>query len=136
MFEVIHEFAVLGTACFMMALAVVWYSPMLFGNLWMKELGITEEILEKKKPDMWKHMILTFISYTVMLGLLAQMVVYAPLLTLSPVEAAGLLVLFIAAGAIPVSLFEGRSYKYYGIQIGFYALFIFLGTFILQYWPW
>ena len=136
MFEVIHEFAILGTACFMMALATVWYSPMLFGNIWMKEVSLTEEMVEKTKPDMWKHMALTFGSYVVMLGLLALVVAYAPLLSLSPLTAAGFLALFVAAGAVPTILFEGRSITYYSIYVGFYVLFIILGVLILQYWPW
>ena len=136
MFEAIHEFAVLGTTCFMMALATVWYSPMMFGTIWMKEARLTDDMIEKSKPDMWKHMTLTFVSYTVMLAFIAQMVVYAPLLSLKAIEAAGLLVLFVAAGAVPLVLFEGRSIRYFGIQIGFYAVFILLGTLMLQYWPW
>ena len=136
MFEVIREFAVLGTTCFMMALATVWYSPMMFGSIWMKEARLTDDMIEKAKPDMWKHMVLTFISYTILLVLIAQMVVYAPLLSLEAIEAAGLLVLFVAAGAVPLVLFEGRSIRYFGIQIGFYAVFILLGTLMLEYWPW
>ena len=136
MFEVIHEFAVLGTTCFMMALATVWYSPMMFGAVWMREARLTDEMVEKAKSDMWKHMVLTFISYTIMLGLLALMVVYAPVLALTPMQASGLLALFVAAVAVPTTLFEGRSLTYYGIQVGFWILFIIIGTYILQYWPW
>jgi len=136
MFEMIHEFAVLGTACFMMALATVWYSPMLFGNIWMKEVGLTEDILEEKKSDMWKHMLLTFISYCVMLGLLSLVVVYAPLLSLEPWLVAVGLTAFVAAVGVPAVLFEGRSFRYYTIQTGFNILFIMFGVMILQYWPW
>ncbi|MFT7507339.1 MAG: hypothetical protein ACI92I_000482 [Acidimicrobiales bacterium] len=136
MFEVIHEFAVLGTACFMMALATVWYSPMLFGKLWMKETGLTDEMIEKAQPHMLKHMVLTFVSYVIMLTLLALLVVYAPKILLQPIEAAGLLALFAAAGLIPAVLFEGRSARYYAISVGFYVTFILLGTLMLQHWPW
>jgi hypothetical protein len=136
MFEVVHEFAVIGTTFFMMALATVWYSPMLFGNVWMKEARLTDEMIENAKPDMWKHMLLTFMSYSLMLVLLAQMVVYAPRLSLEPIEAASLLALFVALGAVSTVLFEGRSIRYFAIQVGFYVVFILLGTLILQYWPW
>lgn len=136
MFEVIHEFAVLGTACFMLALATIWYSPLLFGKVWMRETKMTQEMLEKAQPDNWKHMLVTFVSYVVMLGLLAVMVVYAPLLGLTPLCAAGLLSLFVVAGVVPTTLFEGRSFRYFAIQAGFSVLFIVLGTLMLQYWPW
>jgi len=136
MFEVVHEFAVLGTACFMMALATVWYSPMFFGKIWMKETGLTDEKVEKAQPEMMKHAALTFISYSIMLTLLSQLIAYAPDVGLEPLRAAGLLSVFIVAGAVPVTLFEGRTIRYFSIQIGFYVLFIMLGTGILQYWPW
>jgi hypothetical protein len=136
MFEVVHEFAVLGTTCFMMALATVWYSPMLFGNIWMKEARLTVDMIQKETPNMWKHMVLTFVSYAMMLVLLAQMIAYAPLLSLEAIEAAGFLVLFVVLGSVPTVLSEGKSLRYFGIQAGFYAVFILLGTLILQYWPW
>lgn len=132
----VHEFAVLGTTCFMMALSVVWYSPMLFGSFWMKEARLTDEMIEKAKPNMWKHIVLTFLSYALMLVLLAHVVAYAHLLSLKPIEAAGLLTLFVVLGSVPTVLSEGRSVRYFGIQIGFYAVFILLGTLIIQYWPW
>ena len=136
MFELIHEFAVLGTACFMLALATIWYSPMLFGKTWMRETKITPEMLEKAQGDNWKHMFLTFVSYVIMLGLLALMVVYAPFLGLTPLFASGILSIFVVAGTVPNTLFEGRSRTYFLIQAGFHVLFIVLGTLMLQYWPW
>lgn len=136
MFDLIHEFAVLGTACFMMALATVWYSPMLFGKAWMRETGITDEMIEKAQPHMWQHMLLTFVSYVGMLGFLSLLVVYAPVLGFVVWKAAAALALFLALAAVAPTLFEGRSVTYYGIRVGFYAVFIILGALMLQYWPW
>jgi hypothetical protein len=136
MLEVIPLLAILGTTCFMMALATIWYSPLLFGLLWMKETGLTDEMVEKAKPAFWKHMVLTFVSYGSMLGLLSCIVVYAPLLGLAPLSAASLLLLFVAAAGVPSVLSEGRSFRYYSIYIGFYVVFILLGTVMLQHWPW
>ena len=136
MFEAVHIFAVLGTACFMMALATVWYSQMLFGKMWMREAKVTPQMIEDAQPRLYTHMFLTFCSYVVMLTLLSFLVAYAPLLSISPLQAAGLLSVFVAAGAVAPTLFEGKSIYYYFIRIGFYILFVVLGTAILQYWPW
>lgn len=136
MFELIHEFAVLGTASFMMALATVWYSPMLFGKVWMKETGLTNESIEAAEVHMLKHMLLTFTSYTVMLTLLALVLAYLPMLPITALQAAVLISVFVAASAVGPTLFEGRSLTYYAIRVGFYVLFIVLGTFILEFWPW
>jgi len=136
MFDLIHEFAVLGTACFMMALATVWYSPMLFGNRWMKEVGITQEMVEAMEPQMWKHMVLTFVSYTGMLVLLALVGVYAPVLGFEVWKVAVAITFFVACAAVGPTLFEGRSRAYSLIRVGFYAVFIIIGTLMLQHWPW
>lgn len=34
----------------------LWYSPVLFGKIWMKEMGITKEMAEKGKKKMMKTM--------------------------------------------------------------------------------
>lgn len=136
MFELVHEFAVLGTACFMMALATVWYSPMLFGKAWMRETGISQEDVDAMQPHMWKHMLLTFISYAAMLMILAHVVVYAPILGFVVWKIALLIAFFVAMAAVAPALFEGRSVTYYFIRTGFYAVFIVVGTLMLQYWPW
>tara|TARA_B100000745_G_scaffold299556_1_gene250652 strand:+ start:113 stop:523 length:411 start_codon:yes stop_codon:yes gene_type:complete len=136
MFDLIHEFAVLGTTFFMMALATVWYSPMLFGKAWMRETGVTDEMVEKMQPHMWKHMLLTFVSYAGMLVFLALLVVYAPILGFVVWKAAAAVALFVALTAVAPTLFEGRSLTYYAIRVGFYVVFIVSGTLMLQYWPW
>jgi hypothetical protein len=120
----------------MLALATIWYSPMLFGKLWMKETNITQEMVEAAEADTWKHMLITFVSYVVMLGLLALMVAVAPKVSLTPVQAAVLLSVFVSAGSVSTTLFEGRSARYFFIQSGFHVVFIFVGTLMLQYWPW
>ena len=136
MFSLISLFAIFGTACFMMALASIWYSPMLFGNAWMREVGISDTMLEEAQKDKWKHVLLTFISFSVMLGFLSYMVAYAPKLGFRPIELSFALSVFFASAMVAPTLFEGRSLRYYGIKVGFYVLFIMLGTLVLEYWPW
>lgn len=136
MFELIHEFAVLGTACFMMALATVWYSPILFGGLWMRETGITDKMIEEKEPQMLRDMLIAYVSYVGMLGLLALVVVYAPMLGVTVLQAAIVIAIFTALSSIGPALFEGRSLTYYLIRVGFYTVFIIIGTLMLEYWPW
>ncbi len=136
MFSLISLFAILGTACFMMALVTIWYSPLLFGNAWIREVGISEAMLEEAQRDTWKHMFLTFVSFSVMLGFLSYMVILAPKIGVRPVELAVALSAFFASAMVAPTLFEGRSLRYYGIKVGFYVLFILLGTIILEYWPW
>ncbi len=132
----IDIFAVIGTSLFMMALATVWYSPFLFGRQWMKEVGLTEAVLEEKESESYKHMILTFVSYSVLLSLLSLVVAYAPKLSIDSLYIAGGITLFVAALGVPSVLSEGKSLRYYMIQTGFYVVFIMTGVAMLEYWPW
>lgn len=136
MFEGINEIAVLGTTFLMMAVATIWYSPMLFGNAWMKAVGLTDTDVEKARPNMWKQMVVTFVSYAFLLLMLAYVVMYAPVIGIATLKVALILSLSMAAFAVATVVWEGRSLIYYCINVGFYSVFILLGTLILQYWPW
>ena len=63
----ISPIAILIATAASFALGYVWYSPKVFGKMWMKEVGMTEE--KAKKANMAKIMggafILSFISATV-----------------------------------------------------------------------
>ena len=52
-------YAVLVAALTTLVVGSIWYSPVLFGNAWMKETGLTEE--ELKKGSMLKIFGLTYI---------------------------------------------------------------------------
>lgn len=79
---------------------------------------------------------MTYVSYVGMLGLLALVVVYAPMLGFTVLEAAVAITLFVSLAAIAPALFEGRSMTYVAIRTGFYAVFIIVGALMLQHWPW
>ncbi len=61
--------AVLVAATSTLVVGAVWYSPMLFANIWMKESGLTEE--ELKKGNMLKIFGLTFL-FSVMIAMIMQ----------------------------------------------------------------
>jgi hypothetical protein len=62
-------YAVLVAALTTLVVGSIWYSPMLFGNAWMKETGLTEE--ELKKGSMLKIFGLTFV-FSVMFAMILQ----------------------------------------------------------------
>lgn len=51
MFEGINYLAVIVATVLSMVLGMLWYSPMLFGKAWMKEMGISEEDAKKQKEQ-------------------------------------------------------------------------------------
>ena len=53
----VNYLAVLVAAIVSMVIGGLWYSPLLFGNIWMKLSGITQKDVEKaKKQGMMKSM--------------------------------------------------------------------------------
>lgn len=61
-FPDINYFAVLVSALAFFVIGSIWYSPLLFANTWMKELGFTKEELSKG------NMVKTFgVSFLLML---------------------------------------------------------------------
>mgnify|MGYP001234659119 CR=1 FL=1 len=62
-------YAVLVAALTTLVVGSIWYSPVLFGNAWMKETGLTEE--ELKKGSMLKIFGLTFV-FSVMFAMILQ----------------------------------------------------------------
>jgi len=134
-FELIDIVAVLATAFFMMALCTIWYSSMLFGKVWNKEVGILPLWLQSTKG----HMLLlgtTFVCYVIALCVLSYVVTIAPLLSLSLLQIASLSTLFALALLGMFSVAEGRRFPYYFVNAGFLAVFITGGILILAYWPW
>jgi hypothetical protein len=62
-------YAILVAALTTLVVGSIWYSPVLFGNAWMKETGLTEE--ELKKGSMLKIFGLTFV-FSVLLAMILQ----------------------------------------------------------------
>lgn len=135
-FDVINEVAVLATTLLMMAVATVWYSEVLFGKMLMGASSVQKESTDKNKSNTLLILALTFISYFVILAILAYLIALSPLLPASPFVVAIFAVAFaLALGILPV-VSEGRPFPYYLVNGGFVSLFIVGGTFVLHYWPW
>ena len=67
----INYLAILLGALVPMVMGFIWYSPMLFGNAWMKSIGKTEEDL--KKGNMPVIMGLSFLLSAVMAFFISNM---------------------------------------------------------------
>src|SRR3989344_1004113 len=68
---------ILLAAVAQMVVGFLWYSPLLFGNLWMKLMGHTKASLEKAKQDMARTYGLSFVSALVMAYVLRHASVFA-----------------------------------------------------------
>ena len=63
-FSTLNWLAIIVSALAFFALGAVWYTPVAFGKIWMKETGITAETA--KKANMVKIMGLTIVFSFIM----------------------------------------------------------------------
>lgn len=62
----LNYFTIFLAAIVEYVLGAFWYSPLLFGKMWMKEMNITKESIEKMKDKMWKSYLMTFVGALIM----------------------------------------------------------------------
>ncbi|MBI4361338.1 DUF1761 domain-containing protein [Candidatus Micrarchaeota archaeon] len=128
--------AVLVAAVVQMALGFLWYSPMLFGNSWMKLVGIKPSDMEKGKKEMPKSAGLGFLAAVVMTFILAQVIGFMQAATLVDGLLAGFWMWlgFVATVLAGFVLWEGKPVKLYLINSGYYLVALLLSSAILVLW--
>lgn len=131
--EYINIPAVIVAAVLPFLLGGLWYSPILFGKVWMKENGFTDEDLDKGSQA--KIFGLSFLFFLVMSGNLAAFLA-TPETDLQFGILAGFLAGFgwVALSIGVIALFERRSWKYTLINGGYMVVaFVLMGT-VLGIW--
>ena len=129
----INHFAVVTCAALSLVLGGLWYSPLLFFNIWKREAGMSDEQLKNAKPA--KTYTLTFI--------LALLMSYNLAFFLSDDKTTamwGLIAGFLAGFGwaallfAVISLFEQRSLRYMLINGGYMVVYLSLVGWILGAW--
>ncbi len=115
-YHTINYISVLIAAIISMIVGFFWYSPMLFGNLWMKLSGKTKKDINKvKKKGMGKIFVAEFISQLVMAYILAVIIGATGASTISQALFVSFFIWlgFIATITLGTVLWEGKSIKLY-----------------------
>lgn len=136
LFEV-NYLAVLVSAVIGFVIGMLWYSPLLFGNIWVKLIGMSKDDLEKaKKKGMAKTMSIAIISVMVMSFVLAHFVDIAGASTVLEGVQAGFLIWlgFIATVMLNSVLWENKSVKLYVLNIAHYFVVLIVMGAILAVW--
>jgi len=136
LFTVIHEFSVLGTTFFLLALATLWYSPLLFGDVWARAAGGHPTVFNENMAGFWSQIGLAFLAYITQVTLIAWLLAYAPGVGVNPAVLGGLLGLFTVCLTLPPVLYETKSWPYWAVHTGFMLVFIGISMTSVTYWPW
>ena len=117
-----------------------WYSPVLFGNAWMKLMKISKKQMEKGQKDMmkkmWKVMLGGFFVTLVLVFMLDLFLNFLNVVTFSQGMLLGLLLWagFLATTMFNTVLYEGRPFKMYLINAGHYLVVLVLAGGLLAVW--
>ncbi len=134
----VNYLAVFVAAVASMVIGGLWYSPLLFGKIWIKLSGMTEkQMAEAKKKGMAKSYILAYVGSVVMAYILAHFAKYAGAAT--PLEGAmagfwawlGFVVPVVLGGF----LWEGKPAKLFVLNIAHYLVALLVMGAILAAWP-
>lgn len=134
MFDVtINYLAVLASAVFNMVLGALWYSPMLFGNLWAKKMGKPIEEMKGKEKTGYG---VAAVAALVMAYVLAHVVNYAGASTIADGAITGAWVWlgFVATIGAVGAAFGGRSIKMFAVDYGYHLIVLAVSGAILAVW--
>ena len=133
----INYVAVLVTAIISMILGAIWYSPMLFGKMWAKEMGWSEKDMEKKqKEGAMKGYIVMFIGALVMQYVLAHFVQYtnADTFVLGATTGFWVWLGFIVTIMVPNIFWEGKSMRAVSINVLYQLINLLIAGGVLAIW--
>lgn len=133
----VNFLAVLTAGIASMILGAFWYSPLLFGNLWMKFSRMKSSDLNKaKKKGIGKLYFISFITTLVTSLVLAHFVQYATAETFGDAAQLGfwLWLGFIAPVTLGVVLWEGKSFKLWVINNAYQFISLMIMAAILVTW--
>ncbi|MBS3080042.1 DUF1761 domain-containing protein [Candidatus Pacearchaeota archaeon] len=132
----INYLAVLVAAIISMILGALWYSPLLFGNAWMKSAGLTKEFMEKHKKGMSWRYLFAFLGSLLMAYVLAHFVDYTGSTTflLGMTNGFWIWLGFFVPVLLGSILWEGKKLVFYFINITYHFISLLIMGGILAVW--
>jgi hypothetical protein len=132
-FSTLNWLAVIVSALAFFALGALWYSPKIFGTIWMKETGLTND--DTKKANMVKTFGLTLL-FSFIMALNLGLMLNSPEIGAAKGAMYGFFAGFgwVAMSIFILGQFEFRSTRYMLINAGYLTVGLTLMGFILGVW--
>jgi hypothetical protein len=133
-FHDLNHVAIVVSAVILWLLGAVWYSPALFAKPWMAILGIKKE--SAKGNSMIAGMIASFICDVILSFILAHIVLWTQAATFGWGALVGFIVWigFFAAPNLPQGIYEGRPFKLFAINNGYWLVGLSIVGGVLAIW--
>jgi hypothetical protein len=130
-----NHWAILVSALILWFLGAIWYSPVLFAKPWMALIGIVPD-KTKKGNGMIVGMISSFIGDLILSLVLAHIVLWSGASTCGWGVFIGFLVWlgFFAAPNFPQGIYEGRPFKLFAINMGYWLVGLMIVGCLLAVW--
>jgi hypothetical protein len=129
-----NHWAVLVSAVIQWILGAIWYSPALFAKPWMAALGITPD--PSKKNTMIAGMIMSFIGSLVLSFVLLHVILWSGAGTTGTGALVGFIMWlgFIAAPTAAQNIYEGRAFRLFAINTGYWFVGMVITGAMLAIW--
>lgn len=129
----VNFWSVLLAAVSYLIVGSLWYSPLLFGKLWIKLNGFCDEDLKSSRP-LWKILILSFLSAVVSSFVIAAVLGPRQSPDFGAVVGAIIAICWITMSKLTDVLFENKPVKLFFLHAGFDLVsFMIMGA-IVGYW--
>jgi len=130
-----NHWALLVSALILWFLGAMWYSPALFAKPWMAALGIVPDKTKKNK-SMMVGMISSFIGDLILALVLAHIVLWSGADSWGWGAFIGFLVWlgFFAAPNFPQGIYEGRPFRLFAINMGYWLVGLMVVGGLLAVW--
>jgi len=129
----VNFWSVLLAAVSYLIVGSLWYSPLLFGKLWIKLNGFCDEDLKSSRP-LWKILILSFLSAVVSSFVIAAVLGPRQSLDFGAIIGAIIAICWITMSKLTDVLFENKPVKLFFLHAGFDLVsFMVMGA-IVGYW--
>ncbi len=119
-----------------LAVATIWYSPLLFGGVWMRSAGLKEGdeeggvTLAVRLGAAFLAQCVAFLAMTSFLDLRSASRVESPLLALTEIA------LLTALLFVSLVIWEKKPFSYFLVHGGYLLVALVGGGAIIMYWPW
>lgn len=129
----INYLAVIAASAVNMILGMLWYSPVLFGKMWMNSMKLKKD----HKKSLGKIMTINTVMTVILAYILSHFIKYLNANTAMEGAIAGFWIFtgFVLTTNIVTYLYEGRELKPYFIYMGYQLVALILMGALLAIWP-